>query len=96
MVVGPYRVVRNPMVVGAISQTTGIAILLGSPSVATIPVAGIVLWNAFLRPPEEKFLTDRFGDSYRRDQDHVTCWIPTWPPYTAPPPPDPPADPAPA
>jgi len=82
VVVGPYRVVRNPMVLGAISQTTGIAILLGSPSVAAIPVTGIVVWNAMLRPPEEKFLADRFGDSYRRYQDAVTCWFPTWPPYT--------------
>ena len=81
VVAGPYRVLRNPMVVGAISQSTGIAILLGSPIAATIPIAGVVLWNRLLRPPEEEFLTERFGESYRRYQAAVRCWIPTWPPY---------------
>jgi len=83
VVVGPYRVIRNPMVVSAITQATGIAVALGSPTTATIPVAGIVLWNRYLRPPEEQFLAERFGEPYERYRAAVRCWVPTWPPYDA-------------
>ena len=80
---GPYRVVRNPMTVSAIIQATGVAVALGSPTAGTIPVAGVILWNKFLRPPEEQFLTERFGEPYRLYQTAVKCWVPTWPPYDA-------------
>jgi protein-S-isoprenylcysteine O-methyltransferase Ste14 len=81
VVAGPYRVVRNPMVVGAIAQSSGIALALGSPTAATIPVAGVLVWTRLLQPPEEAFLTERFGAPYRRYQAAVRCWVPTWPPY---------------
>lgn len=82
VVVGPYRIVRNPMAVSAIAQATGVALALGSPTSALIPVSGAVVWNRFIRPSEEDFLTQLFGDAYRRYQGAVRCWIPTWPPYS--------------
>lgn len=80
---GPYRIVRNPMAVSAVAQAAGIALTRGSPTAALIPVCGVVLWNTFLRPPEERFLAARFGDAYRDYQRDVRCWLPTWPPYRA-------------
>jgi protein-S-isoprenylcysteine O-methyltransferase Ste14 len=81
VVVGPYRVVRNPMAVSAIVQSAGIALALGSPTAALIPPAGALVWNQVIRPTEEDFLRDRFGDRYRRYQAAVRCWVPTLRPY---------------
>lgn len=83
VVAGPYRVVRNPMAVAAIGQSAGVALWLGSPAAALIPVTGAVVWNQLIRPTEEDFLLDRFGGDYRRYQRAVRCWLPTWPPYEA-------------
>lgn len=83
VVVGPYRVIRNPMTVSAILQSSAVAVAVGSPASATIPLAGIVLWNRYLRPPEEQFLLERFGEPYERYRGAVRCWVPRWPPYDA-------------
>ena len=83
VVTGTYRVVRNPMVVGGIGQSVGVALILRSPLAALLPVAGVLVWNQVLRPPEERFLAERFGESYRAYQAQVRCWVPTWTPYPA-------------
>jgi protein-S-isoprenylcysteine O-methyltransferase Ste14 len=76
VVVGPYRIVRNPMAVSAIAQSTGVALLPGSPFAALIPVSGAVLWNRLiLRPRRTSWPTT--GEDYRRYQDRVRCWVPT-------------------
>lgn len=84
VVVGPYRIVRNPMAISAIAQSAGIALALGSPTAALIPPAGALVWNRFIRPSEEDFLVAQFGDPYRHYQGAVRCWVPTWPPYAHP------------
>lgn len=81
VVAGPYRVVRNPMVIGGITQSAGVAVLLGSTSACVLPVGGIVLWSRVLRPPEERFLVERFGEPYERYRRAVPLWRPTWTPY---------------
>ena len=86
VVVGPYRVIRNPMAVSAIAQASGIALTLGSPTGALIPISGAVVWDRFIRPAEEDFLRQRFGEAYLRYQRQVRCWIPSWPPYRPEPP----------
>jgi len=84
VVVGPYRVVRNPMAVSAIAQSSGVALLMGSPLAGLIPVAGAVLWNRIIRPAEEEFLAEQFGEAYRHYQRQIRCWVPSWPPYRRP------------
>jgi protein-S-isoprenylcysteine O-methyltransferase Ste14 len=81
VIAGPYRVVRNPMVVGGITQSAGVAVLLGSTSACVLPISGVVLWTRVLRPPEERFLVQRFGEPYERYRRAVPLWRPTWPPY---------------
>ena len=83
VVVGPYRFIRNPMAVSAIAQSTGIALALGSPTAALIPPTGAIVWNQLIRPTEEDFLVDRFGEAYRRYQAAVRCWVPALRPYVA-------------
>lgn len=73
---GPYRHVRNPMIIGALLMLASEALILRS-----IPVA---LWacvffagNAVYFPyKEERDLEARFGDSYREYKAGVPRWIP--------------------
>jgi len=73
---GPYRHVRNPMIIGALLMLVSEALILRS-----LPV---ILWaavffaaNAVYFPlSEEKRLEARFGDSYRAYKASVPRWIP--------------------
>jgi protein-S-isoprenylcysteine O-methyltransferase Ste14 len=81
VIAGPYRVLRNPMAVGATLQSTGVGLLWGSPLASTIAPAGAVVWNQFIRPAEEDFLAERFGDDYQHYRESVRCWVPILHPY---------------
>jgi protein-S-isoprenylcysteine O-methyltransferase Ste14 len=76
VVAGPYRYVRNPMAVSAVGQILGVAFLRGSPLVSGLAIGSGVMWNSVMRPSEEDFLVNRFGEEYRRYQRSVRCWIP--------------------
>ncbi|HMG40224.1 MAG TPA: isoprenylcysteine carboxylmethyltransferase family protein [Acidimicrobiales bacterium] len=76
VVVGPYRVVRNPMAVSAAVQMVGVAIAYGSAATLALAVGGAVLWNVAIRPGEERFLAERFGRSYEAYRAAVRCWVP--------------------
>jgi protein-S-isoprenylcysteine O-methyltransferase Ste14 len=76
VVTGPYRWVRNPMATGGVGQSLGVALMLGSWIALLIPIAGAVVWSTLMRPAEERFLLDRFGDEYGRYRNEVGLWIP--------------------
>ena len=76
VVAGPYRYVRNPMAVSATVQMTGVALLYGSAATLVLAVGGGVLWHVVIRPGEERFLADRFGDPYDAYRSAVRCWVP--------------------
>lgn len=73
---GPYAYVRNPMCVSALAQGMGVAILLASPLTAFYVVLGGVVWQVFVRPAEERDLSERFGESYEAYRARVRCWWP--------------------
>lgn len=81
VVVGPYRVVRNPMAVSAIVQLLGVAAAYGSAACVGLAIGGGVLWHVVIRPPEEQYLAATFGSAYDRYRSAVPLWRPTWPPY---------------
>ena len=73
---GPYRHVRNPMIIGALLLLAAESFILRSLPVAAWAVvffAGNVVYFAL---SEEKKLEDRFGDSYRAYKRNVPRWIP--------------------
>lgn len=80
---GPYGHVRNPMVLTALGQGIGIALLLGSVGVIVYTIAGVVFWNLVLRPLEEADLAAHFGREYDHYRRGVPYWIPRWTPYRA-------------
>jgi protein-S-isoprenylcysteine O-methyltransferase Ste14 len=81
VVQGPYRLVRNPMAVSGIVQLAGITIAVGSLAVGLLALAGGVMWHVVIRPSEERFLVEQFGEQYTAYRAEVLCWIPRWPPY---------------
>lgn len=76
VVSGPYRFVRNPMVLAGIAQGVGVALALGSWAAVLYALAGVPVWDRLVRPLEEADLTAKFGDEYRAYQSRVRCWIP--------------------
>lgn len=76
VVLGPYRVVRNPMALAGISQGIAVGLARGSPSTVLYSLAGAAAWHIFARPWEESDLERRFGDQYRNYRDAVPLWRP--------------------
>lgn len=75
---GPYRFVRNPMILGVFLLLLGEAVLLCS-----IPLfvwfAVFVIGNSLYIPLiEEKGLERRFGTAYSQYKKNVPRWFPRW------------------
>jgi len=72
---GPYRFTRNPMYVGATLLAIGLGIALNNLwiSLFALPALLIVHMSAVL--PEEAYLSEKFGDSYRTYLTHVRRYL---------------------
>ena len=81
---GPYAWVRNPMALAGLGQGMALALAFGSWLLMAYVIAGGLLWNFGLRPPEERDLLDRFGSEYAQYRRAIRCWIPSLRPYRAP------------
>jgi protein-S-isoprenylcysteine O-methyltransferase Ste14 len=65
IVKGIYRYTRNPMYVGVTLFQFGLGIALGNAWVALLASAGLVFIHFFAVRPEEAYLAEKFGESYR-------------------------------
>ena len=72
---GPYRFSRNPMYLGLVLLTTGVALVFDSlwpllflPFVVLVVRANVIL-------PEERYLESKFGQPYRDYKARVRRWI---------------------
>lgn len=81
VVAGPYAYVRNPMAIAGLGQGMGVAIVLGSSAVAGYVLIGLVVWNYVVRPEEETYLLESFGEPFSNYRNAVRCWIPRWTKY---------------
>lgn len=73
---GPYRWIRNPMVVAGLSQGLAVVLWLGSWLGLAYVALGAILWHLFVRPAEERELAHKFGAPYDRYRASVPLWIP--------------------
>jgi protein-S-isoprenylcysteine O-methyltransferase Ste14 len=72
---GVYRISRNPMYVGMFAVLIGWALILSSwAGVAMLP-AFVIYMNRFQILPEERALSDRFGDAYLDYTRRVRRWL---------------------
>ena len=75
VVVGPYRITRNPMYLGLALVYVGIAIADQSVwALILLPVVLTIIQHQAIEP-EEAFLERRFGASYIRYKENVRRWI---------------------
>ncbi|MDR1305563.1 MAG: isoprenylcysteine carboxylmethyltransferase family protein [Verrucomicrobiales bacterium] len=81
---GPYRHVRNPMIVSVLLMALAEALLLNAWSLAAYAAAFWAVNAVYFPLIEEKTLRRRFGDDYARYQRHVPRWLPRWTPWTPP------------
>lgn len=77
--VGPYRVVRNPMYLGAVALLVGVGLTLRSPSAVAVAFFFLALAHLFVVLYEEPTLERQFGESFRRYKRSVNRWLPRWP-----------------
>jgi protein-S-isoprenylcysteine O-methyltransferase Ste14 len=74
--VGPYRLVRNPMISGVAMLLVGQALFWGSRAVAVWAGVFILVNHVYFVLSEEPGLDLRFGESYRLYKANVPRWIP--------------------
>jgi protein-S-isoprenylcysteine O-methyltransferase Ste14 len=72
---GPYRFTRNPMYVSMVTLTVGIGFLAGSLWVVIAAVVALLIVHFTAVLPEEAYLTEKFGDDYRRFKKKVRRYL---------------------
>jgi protein-S-isoprenylcysteine O-methyltransferase Ste14 len=72
---GPYQRTRNPIYVSMTLLYLGLALLLGAiaPLLLLVPVLAIMHFGVVLR--EERYLSNKFGDTYRSYAARVRRWF---------------------
>lgn len=81
---GPYRYVRNPMMIGVMLILLAEALLLQSWGIAIWFGVFLLLNLIYLPRVEEQGLERRFGEAYRQYKAHVPPWIPRTRPWEGP------------
>ena len=72
---GPFRISRNPLYLGGVILSLGIAILLGSLITFGFPVALLLILDRLYIPAEETRLEKIFGEEYLEYRQKVRRWI---------------------
>lgn len=76
VVLGPYRYVRNPMILAVITSLLGETILFGSFYLLGWALLFWFINHLYFSYLEESELTARFGEAYTRYKAVVPRWIP--------------------
>ncbi|SRR5581483_2719762 len=76
VVAGPYRHVRNPMVLAGLAQGLAVVLAWGSWLGLVYVVLGGLTWHLVVRPAEERDLAERFGAAYEEYRRRVPLWVP--------------------
>jgi protein-S-isoprenylcysteine O-methyltransferase Ste14 len=72
---GPFRFTRNPMYLGMLIATSGIALLVGAWSMALAPVTFFLWVNFIFIPFEEAKMERQFGGTYLAYKARVRRWL---------------------
>jgi protein-S-isoprenylcysteine O-methyltransferase Ste14 len=72
---GPFGWSRNPLYVGLLAGSAGVALVLGSAwALVALPLEWALLrWGAVV--PEERYLTEKFGAAYADYTGRVRRWL---------------------
>jgi protein-S-isoprenylcysteine O-methyltransferase Ste14 len=72
---GPYRFTRNPMYLGLVTITLGIAVWIGAWPMLVVPVAVFATANWVHIPFEEAKMRRQFGAAYDDYVERVRRWV---------------------
>ena len=72
---GPFRISRQPMLLGMVSILLGVALVLGSVVPFVFPVLFLIAMGVMFVSLEERNLESAFGDRYLRYRKKVKRWI---------------------
>ncbi|MCH7761929.1 isoprenylcysteine carboxylmethyltransferase family protein [candidate division TA06 bacterium] len=76
VVLGPYRYVRNPMMIGGLGADLAVSLILSSLSGILFTLLLSLLVHLFIIRVEEPGLQQRFGQPYFEYKKKVPRWIP--------------------
>jgi protein-S-isoprenylcysteine O-methyltransferase Ste14 len=62
---GPYRFTRNPMYVGITLVQIGLGLALNNLWISSFAVPALVVVHFVAVRPEERYLSEKFGESYK-------------------------------
>jgi protein-S-isoprenylcysteine O-methyltransferase Ste14 len=82
VITGPYAWLRNPLLVSGMVQGLAAAMFTGALLVVPCVALGGLLWQAFIRPVEDRELTRAFGRGYEAYRRNVRHWLPMRRPWT--------------
>ncbi len=72
---GVFRYTRNPMYLGFVIITIGIAVAVNSLALLVATVLEAVLLQIAVINPEEQFLLEAFGSDFENYRQHTRPWI---------------------
>jgi protein-S-isoprenylcysteine O-methyltransferase Ste14 len=78
---GPYRYVRNPMIIAVISIIIGEGLLFGSFFILLYSILFFAINAIYIPLREEKYMEKRFGKEFLKYKENVRGWIPRLKPY---------------
>jgi protein-S-isoprenylcysteine O-methyltransferase Ste14 len=73
---GAFSLVRHPTYLAHTLMFTGVFLLTGVFSIAVVAFVDFTVVNLVIIPLEERELSDRFGDEYRRYKENVPKFFP--------------------
>ncbi len=78
VVLGPFRYVRNPMSLAAVTMMFGLALFCRSISILLFSVLVFLAMHGVVVFVEEPWLAKRFGQSYLQYKRSVNRWLPSF------------------
>lgn len=81
VITGPYRHLRNPMILGVILLLIGEALILCAYGIAILALAFFILNTVYFVYFEEPKLEQQFGQEYRQYKANVPRWLPRTTPW---------------
>ena len=75
VIYGPYRFSRNPMYLGLVTVTLGIAVWVGAWPMLIAPIAVFAILNWVHIPFEEAKMRAQFGATYEQYVERVRRWV---------------------
>lgn len=81
IIAGPYKYVRNPMIIAVLLLVLSEALILNSLSILIWAGIAFVINIIYMPLSEEKGLEKRFGETYLHYKRNVRGWIPKLKPF---------------